>query len=599
VLSELRVENLLLIERAEMRFDGGLNVITGETGAGKTVLAHALDLLLGGKARPAIVRPGAKEAYVEGVFELTEALREEFADLLPEGAEEAVLARRVGRDGRTRAQINGRTVGIADLRRAGEALLAFYGQHEHRKLTIGAAQMEILDGCGGEKQAERRRECAGAYAQAREARERVERLRGIESEREREIDLIEHEIGEIEAADPSEGEQERLKERRERLRMLGALTAAAGAAAEAIGGGESMDGGDAAARSAQAAARIEAVAGVDTRLDALGERARAIAIEASDLAGELSGYRESLQNEAESADEDGGGGIDALEERLGTLERLMRKHGGTIEEVLAYGERARERRDEMRGAEQAKGEAEKELETSEARLQAAVEALRKAREEAAPKLAEAVRKELSALAMKDAKFAVKLTEREPGPSGADAVEFEIAPNPGVPAGPLKEIASGGELSRVMLALTTVSTRSPGRSTVATPPKKAADPVPRPARDNRVKTAAPQTAAASAKATLVFDEVDAGIGGQTARTVGERLLNLAAGRQILCITHLPQIAALGERHFAVVKSQEGGETQTTVHELAEDGLLDELVRMLGASPEDGPAREHARRLRRKT
>jgi DNA repair protein RecN (Recombination protein N) len=594
VLNELRVENLLLIERAEMRFDEGLNVITGETGAGKTVLAHALDLLLGGKARPAIVRPGAKEAYVEGVFEFTQAQRaefaeefgEEFADVVPEGAEEAVLARRVGRDGRTKAQINGRTVAVADLRRTGEALLAFYGQHEHRKLTIGAAQLEILDGFCGPGQAERRRECAKACVQAKEARGRVERLSAVESEREREIDLIEHEIAEIEAAEPSEGETERLKERRERLRMLGALTAAAGAAAEAMGGGESMEGVDAAARSAQAAAQIEAVGGIDTRLDALGERARAIAIEASEAATELSSFAESLRSEAESGEEGEGEGLDALEERLGTLERLMRKHGGTIEEVIAYGERATARREELRGAEQAKGKAEKELETSEANLQTQVKALRSARKEAAPKLAEAVRKELAALAMKDAKFAVTLTERAPGPSGADAVEFEIAPNPGVPQGPLKEIASGGELSRVMLALTTVSTTSTKPSTPKPPRRKPSGPVPEPVR-------AP---AQGARPTLVFDEIDAGIGGQTARTVGERLLNLAASRQVLCITHLPQIAAQGHRHFAVVKSQKAGNTRTTVHELAEDDLLDELVRMLGASPEDAPAREHAQRLR---
>ena len=223
VIHELRVENLLLIERAELRLADGLNVLTGETGAGKTVLAHALDLLLGGRARtgspPTLVRPGAAEAYVEGVFALPKTLEGERGELLPADAEEVVLARRIGADGRTRAQINGRTVAVADLRRLGTALLTFYGQHEHRKLTLAAAQLEILDGCCGPEQAARRAACAAAHREVRELRERAEQLRELQDARERELDLLEHELAEIEEAAPQEGEPERLRAERERLRQ--------------------------------------------------------------------------------------------------------------------------------------------------------------------------------------------------------------------------------------------------------------------------------------------------------------------------------------------------------------------------------------------
>ena len=234
MIHELRVENLLLIERAELRLGDGLNVLTGETGAGKTVLAHALDLLLGGRARAGIVRPGAAEAYVEGVFTLPEALEGERGELLPADAEEVVLARRVGADGRTRAQINGRTAAVADLRRLGTALLTFYGQHEHRKLTLAAAQLEILDGCCGPEQTTRRAACAVAHREVRELRERAEQLRELEDARERELDLLEHELAEIEEVAPQEGEPEQLRAERERLRQLDALLAAAGSAAEAL-----------------------------------------------------------------------------------------------------------------------------------------------------------------------------------------------------------------------------------------------------------------------------------------------------------------------------------------------------------------------------
>ncbi len=555
MLHELRVENLLLIERAELGLGPGLNVLTGETGAGKTVLAHALDLLLGGKPRSGIVRPGAAEAYVEGVFALPAVLREGLAERLPEGEDELVLARRVSAEGRTRAYVGGRSATAADLAEIGGALLSFYGQHEHRRLTLASAQLEILDGFCGAEQAERRERFGAAYAAERAVREELEVLRARAGARDRELDLLEWELEEIDRADPSEAEEQALLAERERLRHLAALMGAAGGAESALAGDESPDApGGAAPALAAAAAVLETVRGVDGELDVLTDRVQALAVEADDLAGELRRY-------GEAVDAPGGRDriLDEVEERLALFDRLKRKHGGTIEAVLAHAEECRRRRDELAGAEEALEEGEARLEAARAELAELAAELRVHRLEAADALADAVVERLAGLAMEGATFEARVSERDGyGPTGGDEVEFLIAPNPGVPAGPLRETASGGELSRVMLALMGV-------------------------------------AAEAGPGTLVFDEVDAGIGGQTARAVGEQLRDLATGRQVICITHLPQIASLADRHFTIVKETSADAATTTVTRLERSDVVGELVRMLGAEDGDAAARRHAREL----
>jgi DNA repair protein RecN (Recombination protein N) len=549
VLHELRVENLLLIERAELRLAPGLNVLTGETGAGKTVLAHAIDLLLGGKPRPGIVRPGAAEAYVEGVFALPDGLRELLGERLAEDAEELVLARRVTAEGRTRAYLGGRSATAADLGEAGAALLSFYGQHEHRKLTLASAQLEILDGFAGPAQVGRRAAYADAYARERALGARLAELRERAGARERELDLLEWELAEIERAAPSVEEEAALEAERARLRHVEALRGAVTAGAGALDGGE--DGASATVALATAAQALDAVAGVDPELDALAGRVRAVALEAEDLLHELHRYGEGVDAPP--------GRLDEVEERLAQFDRLKRKHGGSVEAVLAYAETCRRRRDELTGAEEAIGATEQDLDRVRAELAKAAAALTKARTRAGGALAGAVRERLAALAMEGAEFTAAVAPRDGyGSTGADEVEFLIAPNPGVPAGPLRETASGGELSRVMLALMGV-------------------------------------AAEAGPMTLVFDEVDAGIGGQTARAVGDQLRALAAGRQVICITHLAQIASLADRHFTIVKDTSAGTARTTVTELRRGDVVGEIVRMLGADRGDVAARRHAQEL----
>jgi len=548
VLSELRVENLLLIEAATLRLAPGLNVLTGETGAGKTVLAHALDLLLGGKARSSIVRPGAAEAYVEGVFDLDPAMRGAVGDLVAPDAEELVLARRVSAEGRSRAYLNGRSVNVTDLRQAAESLIAFYGQHEHRRLMLASAQRDVLDAACGPEQAERLAATARVHAAVGALERRLEELGELEGARERELDLLAYELAEIEHADPSESEEAELLAARDRLRHVDALRAAALTAVDAIGADE---GGAAAALSAGAGA-LDSAAGLDAGLDELAARWHGLVIEAAELASDLRSYGEGLEGEPRA--------LELAEERLGVLDRLKRKHGGTIASVLEHGARCRARHDELVGVETAMEDVAASLAAARHELNALSIDLREARQAAAARLEQEVGTRLGELAMEAAGFEIEFSAREPGPSGADAVDFLIAPNPGVPATSLRETASGGELSRVMLALL-------------------------------------GAANTGSDAVLVFDEIDAGIGGHTARAVGEQLRELSVGRQVVCITHLPQVAAHAARHFSISKDSSAEPARTTVEQLADQEVVGELVRMLGAPADDIAARRHAKELRK--
>jgi DNA repair protein RecN (Recombination protein N) len=560
MLQELRVENLLLIDRAELTLAPGLNVVTGETGAGKTLLAHALDLLLGGRAGSGVVRAGAAEAYVEGVFSLPASLAG--AEVLPTDAEEIVLARRVWPDGRTRAYVCGRSATVADLRELGSALLSFYGQHEHRKLMLSAVQLDVLDGYCGLSDGELRAGVADAYGRVCALEERYASVSELAAGRERELDLLAFELDEIEAVAPSEDEASELTVERDRLRHLETLRGAAFGGAEAISPEDG--GGGAAELLAQAAAQLAVAAGIDPELAGLAERAEALGLEASELSAALRSYVFGLEASP--------GRLEEVEERLAVFARLERKHGGSITDVLAHAERCRARRDELERAEIALTEIEAALGEARAELDRLAGELTERRREAAPALAAAVRERLAELAMPDAEFAVEVRPRPDGCSwrGSDEVSLVIAPNPGMPAGPLREIASGGELSRVMLAILSVAHGGgdAGGASVAID-----------------------------ESLLVFDEIDAGIGGHTARAVGEHLRALAEGRQILCITHLPQVAAMAARHFTIAKDTSAVPARTTVSTLGGDDVVGELVRMLGADEGDRAASRHARQLLR--
>jgi DNA repair protein RecN (Recombination protein N) len=556
VLRELRIENLLLIERAELRLGEGLNAITGETGAGKTVLAHSLDLLTGGKARAQIVRPGAEEAWVEGVFDLPVGLlaepeMEDIAERLPDGAEEIVLGRRVGASGRTAAFLAGRAASAADLKLLGGRLLAFYGQHEHRKLTISSAQMEVLDGFAGADHLALRERCREAHRECVQLEAELAELRERDGSRERDLDLYRYELAEIEAVAPDPTEEAELSVERERLRHAeGLREAALGALAGAAGAEE--DGGGAASVLAVAESQLQGVCGVDEELDALAERLAALAVELGDVAGGLRSYLDRIEADP--------GRLAMVEERLEAIDRLRRKHGGSVESVLAHAERCREEIGCLEGAESRSAEATAALAEAESRREELGRQLSRGRAAAAGPLQERVAAELERLAMPGASLEVEL-EPHPGgfgPNGRETVELRISPNPGMAPAPLRDAASGGELSRVMLALSGLGS-------------------------------------GAGAGTLVFDEIDAGVGGKTARVVGERLRALGEGRQVLCITHLPQVASLASTHFCIEKDTSGDRAAATVLRLDGEGVVGEIRRMLGGESSDKGADRHAREL----
>ncbi len=564
MLTELRIENLLLIERAELSLDAGLNAFTGETGAGKTMLAHAIDLLLGGKSKRGIVRPGAGEAYVEGLFRIPDGLLDapEFADLRERLADprsgEIAVGRRVTPEGRTRAYIEGRSATAADLKLLGGALVAFYGQHEHRKLTLGGAQLAVLDsfasGLVGERHAARLAELAQLHAEASELTARLAELELVDGRRERELGLIEFELAEIDELAPQAAEEALLAAERDRLRAVDELRLAGEGAISALEDEDAATPGGAGASSLLAAAvsLLQAPAGADAELDELATRAEALMLELQDVTAGLRAYSGSLAADPER--------LAFLDERLDGYERLKRKHGGSVEAVLDHAERCREDRDRLSGASDAIDEAQARLAALTERQRQLADEVSKARRKAAPKLAAAVRERLAKLALEGASFEVEITPLE-GPvkaSGADEVEFMIAPNPGIAPSPLRETASGGELSRVMLALLTAGE-------------------------------------AASEQTFVFDEIDAGIGGHTARAVGEQLRVLGRGRQVICITHLPQVAAAADRHFQIDKTTSSGESLTSVRQLGDSEVVEELCRMLGADSGDSGARRHAKEL----
>jgi DNA repair protein RecN (Recombination protein N) len=489
------------------------------------------------------------------VFALPEGLLDdpelrEIAQRLPEGSNEIVLGRRVGVSGRTSAFVQGRSASAADLQALGARLLAFYGQHEHRKLTLSSAQLEILDGFSGPEHVERKRRYRSAHAELTVLAAELAELREREGARERDLDIMRYELEEIQAARPDAGEEDELGAERERLRHAEALRSAAGGALGALSGRE--DDGGATALLAHAGAALGGASSVDRDLDALGERARGLEVELGDLAAELRSYLDAVESEP--------GRLQEVEERLDVIDRLKRKHGGSVEAVVAHAERCRAEIGRLENADERGVELEERVREVAERRDALGGELSRARADAAQGLEERVAVELAELAMEGAALEISL-EPHPdghGPSGRERVTFMVATNPGLPVSPLRDAASGGELSRVMLALTGLGPDAGARS-------------------------------------LVFDEIDAGIGGNTARAVGERLRRLSGERQVICITHLPQIASLASAHFRIEKIAERGETRATVDRVEGEELVAEICRMLGADREDEAATRHAREL----
>jgi DNA repair protein RecN (Recombination protein N) len=526
VLRRLRIENLVLIREAELELAPGLNAITGETGAGKTILAQAVGLLLGTKGDEAFVGPAGEEAYVEAELGLPEEL-DELAELKPEDEDSLLVARRVSASGRTRAYAWGRAAAREDVAAAVERVVAMSGQFEQRRLARPAYQLEVLDRFCGEEQLRRRADARAAWRELLAARRRHEELTVNAAAAEARLAEL-HMLAEG-TEGLEEGDEQRLRDDRERLRYVVELAEAASAATEALAPDEGEGAAGLVGAAERAVAPLERLA---PELQRAGDELRDVELRLRETASELHSFRASLEAEPGRLEE-----LEASLDRIAEAKRRFRCQ--TYEELLA---RAAEARLELAaldgGADPAQAAAQA-VAAAEARMDALALELRAERSAAAPAFADAVASELHDVGMGDGEFVCELRERETGATGGDEAVFLVRPNAGLPFGPVAETASGGELSRIALAI----------------------------------------AAVAGGETLVFDEIDAGIGGETANAVGRVLQRLSERAQVITITHLPQIAALADRHFCVEKIA-GDPTHTRITQLGDEERKAELERMLG-------------------
>lgn len=534
VLRRLRIENLVLIRDAELELAAGLNAITGETGAGKTILAQAIGLLLGSRGDPALVGAGGEEAYVEAELDLPDGLLEEegleaLAELRPEDEEGLVLARRVFGDGRTRAYAWGRAAPRDDVAAAAERVIAMSGQFEQRRLARASYQLDVLDAFCGDDQLRRRAAAGLAWRELQAVRRRHDELQGGAEAAEARLAelraLVEDTLG-MEAED-----EDSLRAERERLRHVTELAAGAGAASEALA---PDDGEGAASLVAVAERAISPLEALAPELRRAGDELRDVELRLRETATELRSFLASLEAEPDRLEQ-----VEAELDRIAEAKRRFRCT--SYEELLARAAEAQAELDALEEGADPVAAAAKAVEVAEQRVEELALALREAREAAAGPFAQAVAGELEGIGLGEGEFRVELSARATGPraTGADTVAFQIRPNAGLPFAPVAETASGGELSRIALAI----------------------------------------AAVGGGETIVFDEIDAGIGGQTAHAVGETLERLATRAQVLTITHLPQIASRADRHFRVEKLP-GDPTHTRIEPLGEPERRDEIQRMLG-------------------
>jgi DNA repair protein RecN (Recombination protein N) len=535
VLTELSVENVALIEEATLGLSPGLNVITGERGAGKTLLATALQMLLGGRARSETVRSGANRATVEGTFILPEEtgsriLAEALGDLAEEVEEEGglILRRTLTREGRSRCYVGGVSVPVKALASLGERLVSYHSQREQTRLTEPAEQLVILDDFLDFSAAEARQGHEVIWRAVERDRKELREIRTTSEARVREVDFLRYQVSELEAAGYSAQELSDLTRERDRLRNVTDLLQSTAAAAAAL---SPEEGGGAIDSVAGAVTELEKASRYDEALSQLTERLGGLSAELEDVLYELRSYVDELEADPNR--------LEIVEDRLAALRALERKYG----DVEGYLEEARTRLGRLENLDEETAGLERKIEEGEGQLGELAARITAGRRLAAERLSAKVQENLADLNLEKTTFKAELVPTSPGPSGVERVEFVIRPNPGEPELPVRRYASGGELSRIMLAIRLAQERvEPG-------------------------------------ATYVFDEVDAGIGGETATAVGAKLRELGERNQVLTITHLPQIASEALSHVVVSKEQAGGRTITRIRRVEGEERRRELARML--------------------
>jgi DNA repair protein RecN (Recombination protein N) len=547
VLNLLRIKNLALVEDLQWSLQPGFTAITGETGAGKSIIIGALQLLLGERADKSLIRTGADVCTVEAVFEGDDLTRLNAA-LEEAGVEpctgELILKRTLSTGGANRQFINGSPTTLAVLKTLGDELVDLHGPHDHQSLLAPERQLALLDAFAhaSSARAEYQKHFAGVQSLTAE----YDALSTAESAREQELDLLRHQVNEIAGAQLSAGEEEQIDRRyklasnsKRLIELASAVVARLSEAEDAI-----------LSQLAETQRLLRELEKIDPAIAEFGTSHAAAVVELSETARSLGQYVERLDLDPQQ--------LAALEQRVSLFETLKRKYGGSIADVIAFGERAAERMEKIEGRDAELERLRCEIAAAEAEMQRAATTLRQLRTKAAPQLSETVRRHLRDLGFKQSEFEARLTAAtEPRASGTDVLELLFSPNPGEPLKPLRSIASSGEISRLMLAI---------KSSLA-----AQDHIP----------------------LLVFDEIDANVGGEIANAVGAKMRALAQDHQVLCITHLPQVAAAASTHFVVTKEVAAGRTRSDLRLLNSKARREEIARMLGG--QTASALEHAATL----
>lgn len=551
MLLEITIKNIALIESLRVEFAQGFNVLTGETGAGKSIVVDSINLALGGRADRDLIRTGTDKASVQALFDISnnpKALA--FIQEQDIEAEDGLIAirRELSREGRNICRVQDVVVPLNTLKQLTVHLMDIHGQHEHQALMNPARHMDFLDAFGGESHAAALSEVQQLHAARGKIASRLKQLMNDVTEKERLFDMLSFQAQEIAAAKLRPGEEEKLQKKLSVLENSEKIRQGVEAAYTLVyqGDGRAPSAQEGLLRSAEAMDRI---ASLDERYGALAGRLRELYYGAQDVGYELQALLDDLDFEPQL--------IDKIAGRLDLIGRLERKYGPTLEEVIAFGQSAEARLNELKRGDESITELKKQYKEADSRLREACGRLTALRKASAEKLAEEICRQLKDLGMGKTRFEVRI-EPEPKPTaiGMDRVEFMISPNPGEPMKPLASIASGGEISRVMLALKAISVDAEGVD------------------------------------TMVFDEIDTGVSGRMAQVVGEKMCLIARNRQVLSITHLPQIAALGDAHFLVEKVAGENRTDTHVRLLDDEGRVHELARLVGGAAETESSLSHA-------
>ncbi len=536
MLELLHIENIAVIEEADIRFRPGFNALTGETGAGKSIVIDAMGAVLGGRTSRDLIRTGASKAFVSAEFSAVPAELPGLLEngLAPDEDGNLLLQREISGEGKNACRANGRPITVAQLRQIGGELLNIHGQHDGAQLLDEELHGAYLDRFG--KTEEPLEAYQKAYAVLSELQEQIKALRMDEAEKARRMDSLRFQIGELERAELRPGEEEELEARRNLLRNGEKYLSALSGADYCLSGDDENAGAVNQLRDAE-----EALSGVRTLDEELGEaykRLEALRSEAYDLAETIRDLRGAFDFSPEE--------LDAAESRADQLYRLKKKYGATVEEMLDYLEQRRAELEAIETADDTRIFLEKKLGKAEAAVQGAGKSLTEARKKAAAALEARIQKELRDLDMNRVRFAIEFTGKAPSPDGCDEIRFLMSANAGEDLKPIAKIASGGELARIMLALKNV------------------------------------LAEQEAVGTLVFDEVDTGVSGRAAQKVAEKLAQVSRRKQVLCVTHLPQLAAMADTHFSVEKGEEKGRTYTHVVLLNRERRKSELARITGGS-----------------